>query len=150
MIQNVSDKLGSDSYFKVQHISVSCLCQKLQIKVQKSFLINFTEFVRKELIKMAYQMWFMNARFSTPFGHFRAKLYKMYQIIWVQTVILRYSKKIFLGKSSWSKKKSIKTQSLICLKSQMDTFICQIKIDFKVYWSCKIPKYTQPNGDIPR
>ena len=49
-------KLGSEVYFKVQHVSVSCLCQKLQIKVQKSFLFNFTEFVRKELVKMAYKM----------------------------------------------------------------------------------------------
>ena len=37
MIYNVSKYLGSDSYFKVQHISVSCLSQKLQIKTQKKF-----------------------------------------------------------------------------------------------------------------
>ena len=37
MIQNISSNLGSDSYFKVQHVSVSFLNQKLQIKTQKRF-----------------------------------------------------------------------------------------------------------------
>ena len=37
MIQNKSNNLGSEVYFKVQHVSVSCLNQKLQIKTQKKF-----------------------------------------------------------------------------------------------------------------
>ena len=51
-IKNIKN-LGSEVYFKVQHVSVSSLSQKLQIKTQKSFFFNFTEFVRKELLKIA-------------------------------------------------------------------------------------------------
>ena len=50
MIYNVSKYLGSDSYFKVQHISVSCLSQKLQIKTQKKFFeANQVEAKRNQL-----------------------------------------------------------------------------------------------------